>query len=303
MVARLASDLADGMMRREARPDNPRMITGLDHTGLAVADLAAARARFAALGFTLTQRETLMKPGPDGRPVSSGADNHVIMFERGYQELIAIVDPAAGHMLLPRLARYMGLHIVVLASDEAEADRTAAAARGCTVTPCMTWDREVQGKGTARFRFFLFADAEAPEALLCVVQHLTPELLRTPELVRHANGATALRGCILHVADAAEARARYERLLGLTSDDDTFRFPDGTTLRLADAAVLARAFPGATLPPAPAVAAIEVEMRNPARLGASGATLHESPDGVWLGPEHLFGATLRVRPAPYRAGE
>ena len=82
------------------------MFLGTRPTGLVVPDLEAVRALFASLGFHLTPRELLTRPGSDGKPVSTGAENHVFMRARGYQEVIAVTDPAAGHMLVPRIARY-----------------------------------------------------------------------------------------------------------------------------------------------------------------------------------------------------
>ena len=274
------------------------MIGGLDHTGLAVDDLEAARALFARLGFTLTPREALTRPGPDGTQVSSGADNHVFMLERGYQEIISVVDPAAGHMLTPRLARYMGLHIIVLASPDVDALRDRLAGRGVAVGPCMTWGRAVEGGGEARFRFFMYAEAEAPEAVLCAVQHLTPDALRPPALLSHANGAVAINGATLHVADRAEAEARYARLLDATPEDGTFRFGNGTFLRLADADDLACLFPGARVAPAPSVAAVEFALHDMDVPARSGVSLHRDDGGAWIGPDDAFGAVVRFVPAP-----
>jgi catechol 2,3-dioxygenase-like lactoylglutathione lyase family enzyme len=274
------------------------MITGLDHTGLAVADLEPARALFEGLGFTLSPREALTRPGPDGRHVASGADNHVFMLERGYQELISVTDPASGHMLIPRLARYHGLHIIVLASADVDALHARLTAQGVPAGPCMTWGRRVEGGGEARFRFFMYDPAEAPEAVLCVVQHLTPDLLRPPALMRHANGAQAIAGVTLHVADRAEAAARYARLLDMQPEGDTFRFADGTRLRLADSGALAQSFPGASVPPAPSVAAVEFVIGNPDVPARAGVPLHPDDGGAWIGPDDAFGAVIRFVPAP-----
>ncbi len=276
------------------------MFLGLDHTGLAVPDLEAARALFASLGFRLTPRELLTRPGPDGKPVSTGAANHVFMLSRGYQELIAVTDPAAGHMLVPRIARYWGLHIVIVSTDDADGDRQRLADRGVPVSACATWGREVPGRGEARFKFFLVGDAQAPECMLGIVQHLTPDILRPPELLVHPNGATALNGCILHVADRAEARKRYERIFGTLHaepEGDVVRFPDGTWLRLADRHDLERSFPGARVPDAPSVAAIEFSVGNMQAIVSGGAPLMRDDMGCWLSPRDVFGAVVRFVPA------
>ena len=277
------------------------MFIGLDHTGLAVRDLDAARDLFVRLGFTLTPREALTKPGPDGKPLSTGADNHVFMLEQGYQELITITDPAAGHMLLPRLERYWGLHIIIVETDDAEGDCDKLARAGIPVSPCVTWGREVPGRGEARFRFFVVMDPAAPECVLGVVQHLTPELLRTPELLVHANGAKAIRGCTMHVADVVEARARYGRLFGSLAgaklEGDEVRFANGTYLRLFDKAALAKAYPDAEFPAAPALAAVEFSVRNMPYIAASGVPMRQDGDACWLAPQDAFGGVIRFVPA------
>lgn len=274
------------------------MIDRLDHCGLAVADLEPARALFAALGFNLTPRETLTRPAPDGSHVDSGADNHVFMLNKGYVELIAVTDPDSGHMLVPRLERYMGLHIVVLGSDDVEAVQARLAEAGVSVSPCMTWGRKVAGGGEARFRFFLYTGNDAGESALCVVQHLTPDILRPKAMLNHNNGAAALNGVTLHVPDLASGLTRYARLLGQHADETaTFRFADGTWLRLAHTPSLSLAFPGAEPPPAPSVAALEIavtDMQAPLKAGLSPKY---DKGGVWVGPDDAFGAIIRFVPA------
>ena len=276
------------------------MFIGLDHTGLAVRDLDAARDLFVRLGFKLTPREALTKPGPDGRPVSTGADNHVFMLEQGYQELITITDPSAGHMLLPRLERYWGLHIIIVETDDAEGDCAAMAKAGISVSPCVTWGREVPGRGEAKFRFFVVMDAEAPECVLGIVQHLTPGMLRTPELLDHPNGAKAIRGCTMHVADVAEASARYARIFGSLKGasvaGNEVRFANGTYLRLSDQMALGKDYPGATFPLAPSLAAVEFAVSNLPFIEASGVPLRRDGSARWLAPQDAFGGVIRFVP-------
>ncbi len=58
-------------------------IRGIDHVVLVVRDLDRARATYERLGFTLTPRgyHTL------------GSQNHCIMFDRDYVELLAVPKP------------------------------------------------------------------------------------------------------------------------------------------------------------------------------------------------------------------
>ncbi|MGQ3072105.1 MAG: VOC family protein, partial [Ferrovibrionaceae bacterium] len=61
-----------------------RALTGLDHPLVGVADLEAARAGWARLGFT---------PTPRGRHIGWGTANYCIMFPDSYLELLGVVDP------------------------------------------------------------------------------------------------------------------------------------------------------------------------------------------------------------------
>ena len=265
-------------------------ISGLDHTGLAVADLDAAGRAFEALGFRVMNRSKLMKPGPDGEDVPSGAENRVVMFAKGYQELIEITEPALGHVIVPRLDRYMGLHIVVLQVSDAAAEHERMEAHGIGVTPVTTWTRPVPD-GIARFRFFLVSDADMPEATLCLVEHQTPELIRPKGSVDHPNGVTGLEGATLCVADTGEAAARLGRILGLEAEDGRFVFADGTWLALSGHDGLAATFPGAPVPAAPSVAAVHYLVGD---LAGFPGPLQRSGSLTWIAPADAAGAILAL---------
>ncbi|MGH6929803.1 MAG: VOC family protein, partial [Dongiaceae bacterium] len=62
-------------------------IAGIDHALIGVRDLEAARVAWQRLGFNVT---------PRGRHIGWGTGNYCIMLERGYIELLGVVDPAQG---------------------------------------------------------------------------------------------------------------------------------------------------------------------------------------------------------------
>jgi catechol 2,3-dioxygenase-like lactoylglutathione lyase family enzyme len=268
-------------------------IVGLDHTGLAVEDLDAAGDAFEALGFRVMDRSVLMQPGPDGTDVSSGAENRVVMFSHGYQELIQITDPSRGHVIVPRLGRYRGIHIVVLKVEDAGAEHARLAALGIELTPVTTWTRQV-ADGIARFRFFLVEDREVPEATLCLVEHQTPELIRPGGSLDHPNGVLGLDGATLCVADVAEAERRFTGIFGGAPEDGRFVFGDGTWIALSTRDALQDAFPGTSVPPAPSVAALAYRVTD---LGTFPGPVQRSASRTWIAPADAAGALIEISEA------
>src|SRR3546814_8559185 len=62
-----------------------------------------------------------------------------------------------------------------------------------------------------------------------VCQHRTPDLIRRPDWLDHANGARRIRAVTVAVADPAALVPAYRRLLGA---DAVHASSDGTTVRL-----------------------------------------------------------------------
>lgn len=216
----------------------------LDHVGLIVPDLEAARALWSDLGFTLTRRAEHTRTGPDGRKVSAGSAQHSVMLAHGYIELMQITDVNAGHPLTPAMQQRFGLHILALATEDPQGTHDALAARGCTLSPVMDWSRAIDEgdvRGMARFLFFDTPWQPSDASYLCWVRHMTPELVRPPATLRHANGARALLGLTYEGAAPACAQWR-ERLasLGLPADCDYLRIvasPAGGPVRPAEIAL------------------------------------------------------------------
>ena len=192
----------------------------LDHVGLIVPDLEAARALWSELGFTLTRRADHTRTGPDGQRVPAGSAQHSVMLQTGYIELMQITDPRAGHPLTPAMLQRFGLHILALATEDPKATHAALAARGCALSPVMDWSRPVSeegAEGLARFQFFDTPWQASDASYFCWVRHMTPELMRPPGLLTHANGAQALRGLTYEGSPASCARWRT-RLASLAID-------------------------------------------------------------------------------------
>ncbi len=169
----------------------------LDHVGFIVKDLDATADLIAQLGFTMTARADHSRTDEQGQQVSTGSAQRSIMFENGYIELMQITDPTKGHQLASAIDVRFGLHIVALGTDDAQACHEQCTGRGVTTGPLLNWSRpihEIDAHGLARFAYFGSVWTAQDPAYICWVQHLTPELMRTPRLVRHNNHALALSG-------------------------------------------------------------------------------------------------------------
>ncbi len=192
----------------------------LDHVGLIVPDLEAARALWSELGFTLTRRADHTRTGPDGQRVPAGSAQHSVMLKAGYIELMQITDPHAGHPLTPAMRQRFGLHILALATEEPKATHAALLARGCALSPVMDWSRQVSeegAEGLARFKFFDTPWQASDASYFCWVQHITPELMRPPGLLTHVNSAQALRG-VTYEGSPASCESWRARLASLAVD-------------------------------------------------------------------------------------
>jgi len=176
----------------------PKLPTiGLDHVGFIIPDLASSHGLFADLGFTLTARADHTRTNAQGQVVSAGSSQHSIMLRSGYIELMQITDPLAGHQLTPALKVRFGLHVLALATTDAGAWHADCLRRQLPVGPLLDWSRPVktpEREGLARFSFFDAPWQAEDPSYICWVQHITPELVRSPSLLEHQNQAQALLG-------------------------------------------------------------------------------------------------------------
>src|SRR5215831_9343528 len=171
-------------------------IAGIDHALVGVRDLEAARAAWAALGFTIT---------PRGRHIGWATGNYCIMFDRGYVELLGIVDPAGFTNDLDRfLAAREGL--LGLALRSTDSGRTAGWLAAAGEPP--------EGTVMPAFKLVSVPPAATPGLKAFFGQHLTPELIRRPTWVVHANRAIALQAVVTVVERPAELAPAYARLFG-----------------------------------------------------------------------------------------
>jgi hypothetical protein len=197
-----------------------RALTGLDHPLVGVADLEAARAGWARLGFT---------PTPRGRHVGWGTANYCIMFPDSYLELLGVVDPGQFTAGLPERLAAGGEGMLRFALGSPDAAAAAARLRdggvGAGAPQSLKRLLELpEGAVEPAFTLVHLSDDALPGLPLFVCQHLTPQLLRRPEWLRHPNGATGIASITAVVDRPADWFDRYRRIFGAgacTMTDDT----------------------------------------------------------------------------------
>lgn len=257
----------------------------LDHVGAIGRDLAAAARRWERLGFTLSplSRQRGAVPGQPGMHPWATA-NRCAVFERGYLELIGIVDPAAHNPWQRFIDRFEGLHLLALRCDEATAAYARLSHRATFLAPPVERERKLTYRGeerTMRFRNIFSRDDECPEARYIVIEHQTPELLWQPELLTHENGARALEAAVL-VADDDRVRQRVAALGDVVSVLGTADFEGRYGWR----------------PSTPSLAAITVSFADLGRtlglLEARGIALRRAGDEIWLPPAETNGFVMRL---------
>lgn len=226
----------------------------LDHLVMPTASLAAARARLAALGFTVA---------PNGvHPF--GTENCCVYFSDGtFLEPLAIGDrqlardaAAQGNMFVARDADFRrgggdeGFSALVFGTDDASADDAAFHDKGVSAGGMLDFSRpftDAAGRtGAAAFRLAFAADPHAPDIFFFTCQRINAPKVDRASLQTHANGVTRLSAVVLSaqkpfdhagiVLDASEA-AGAEGLGGASIRVET---PNAQILMLAPAELQAQ---------------------------------------------------------------
>lgn len=169
-------------------------IRGLDHVVILVRDLDRARDTYERLGFALTPRGYH----------SLGSQNHCIMFERDYIELMAVPKPhPAFQYFSDFLARGEGVGAIALATDDAEGAHAELTQSGIAAEAPLDLSRPVEGLGEARFRLVQLPPDQTPGCRMFLCQHLTREIVWRREYQSHSVGATEIAAVAVVAEDAA----------------------------------------------------------------------------------------------------
>jgi hypothetical protein len=273
----------------------------LDHVGIVARDLSVLRDTWRRLGFAPTEPRPLLGRDAAGNAVPLGQSSCHAVFDRGYVELTTVDAGAGPHHLDPWRTRGEGGWIVAFGAADAEAARARCVAASLPVTPVMHASRAIDygaQHGDAQFRWFMLEAAATPEALLCVVEHRTPELVFQPEVRRHPNGAQSLVGAVLVAHEPDALAGRYERLLGVAPSPipGGLRFVEGgERVDLLTPAGFAQRYPRATRPVA-GLAALRVAVARvdavAPLLAQHGVAAVATADGLRVDPRDAGGVLV-----------
>jgi catechol 2,3-dioxygenase-like lactoylglutathione lyase family enzyme len=277
-------------------------LQGIDHVVIAVGDIAQAAATYRRLGFTLT---------PHGRH-TMGSENHCVMFERDYFELLSVpVAHPVTRYYQDFLREGEGLAALALATDDARGFHAELTADGIAADAPVDFSRPVQlahGTFDASFRITQLAAEATPAGRVFACQHFTREVVWRPEYLQHPNAVTAL-GRVVAVADAAQLKTLAERYAsifavaprpGSIGGAPSFDVETGNTpLSFTTTAGLAQLLPGVGVVtrPQPCFAALYFRSANLAAtrevLRANGVPcVAPSPQALAVSPEHANGVAL-----------
>ena len=185
----------------------------IDHLVLPTAALDVARARLAALGFTVA---------PVGIHPFGTSNSCVYLADGTFLEPLAIADTAAaaratgeGNVFVARDAAFRtrhgaeGFSALVLATDDAESDHAAFGALGLSAGAPLEFARPfVDAAGrtdTARFRLAFAAPAGVEDIFAFTCQRMNAPAVARDALQRHANGVARLSEVVAIAANPAEA--------------------------------------------------------------------------------------------------
>jgi hypothetical protein len=201
----------------------------VDHAVIQVAELDAARIRYEELGFTVTPR------GMHSAQLGSG--NHCILFARAYIELYGILQPTDFNLRFRKALQEQGEHVSAIAFGTASAQATCdeLRSRGIAAEAPVAFSRPLETQdgrmAEASFRVTLF-NAEGTGVQLFACEHLTPDVVRQPLWLEHANTAEAIEECVIACGDPRATEAAWRRVTGEADEGTRLRFT-----RWADAAV------------------------------------------------------------------
>lgn len=234
---------------------------GIDHLVLCVRDLEAARETYRALGFTTT-------------PVAHhpwGTANSLVQLQGCFLELLGVADPgkieqpAAGQFGFGRfnqdfLTRREGFSMLVFQSEDARGDREEFARKGLSDYAPFDFSRTAKlpdgSEARVAFSLAFVTHPAMPEAVFFTCQQHAPQYFWKPDYQRHANGAQVVHEVFMAAERPGDFAGFFEALQGPGSvrreDDDVLVTTPRGRIRLSAPARLAKRYPGAVLPQAPA---------------------------------------------------
>jgi hypothetical protein len=274
----------------------------LDHAGFMVRDLDAGAARWARLGFQLSPRSPQIGRVPGQSDMAPWATaNHCAMFQRGYLELIGVVQAENYNPWAAFLDRFEGIHIIAFRCDDADAAYGALAARIDGFDPPLQRQRNAPFEGGTRlfrFRNIFSQDKSYPEGRFIIIEHQTPEIIWQDALMTHPNGAVCFKEIVFCADPPAPTLQRLAGITGVPHHRGRFDLPGGGRVSVVDRAGFDARFRGAALPPVlPATAATIIGVADLARtravLRAAGVDVRGAKsDTIWVPADTANGGVI-----------
>ena len=182
----------------------------IDHVVIVVGELASAADSYRRLGFTLSPRGV--------HSAALGTENHTIMLQRDYFELLAVLAPTERNAEWRKvIARGGGVAGVAMTTQDPQGAHAHWLAAGLGPEPAIKFARAVPRPdgSTMQARFEVVSLDEVPGTGLrsFVCSQPTREAVWLPELLGHANTATAVRCITIACPDPAFSAAQWQRVL------------------------------------------------------------------------------------------
>jgi hypothetical protein len=186
---------------------------GINHLVLAGHDLEALRAKYQALGFTVTPRGQ--------HPFGTG--NSIIQLHGTYLELLSVTVPQdvpehrTGHFSFAAfnrdyLARHEGFSMMVLDTQDARADIQSWRAAGLQTYEPYDFSRIAKmpdgSEVTVGFSLAFVSHPAAPWFGLFACQHYMPEYYEQSQYLTHSNGASKVAD-VWVVGETAQTLAEF----------------------------------------------------------------------------------------------
>lgn len=276
----------------------------LDHVAYFVADLDGAAQSLERLGFQVSPINVHYNPDEHGDLVPAGTSNRLVLFERGFVEVLAAShDTPLANQLREALDRYQGLHLIALTHPDMASQRERLVQAGFAMQQVVELRRRVEtpeGERLMAYSVLRTKPGEMPEGRVQMLTNHTPELLWTGRATVHQNRVEALTSLLICVEDPRSAALRYGRFTGRAADggNSFHSIPlDRGRILLVGPGDAVRIIPGLIPPDLPYIAGVALRCAD---IGAAQRVLTRkgirpvatSSELVCVGPADALGAHL-----------
>jgi len=180
------------------------MFTAIDHLVIVVPELEAAIRDYNGSGFTVVR----------GGRHNVGTHNALIAFaDESYIELIAFLNPVAGHRWYTALEEGGGLVDFCVQTDDLAADTDAMRRAGVAIGMPMPMTRERPDGYRLRWALSI-PEPPLNRVVPFLIKDETPRVERVPRERAHRNGITGILSLTIAVEDPGTTSLPYTRVLG-----------------------------------------------------------------------------------------